>query len=166
MKIVVSDTGPLISLGIVGKLDIIERVFGEFYIAGAVWEELKKYENKDFDKQYLKVLESHVKKINTKNYLSIIMDYGESESVILYEELNADYLLVDDNKARAIAESLNVNCIGSIGLLIKAKQNNILSSLRPVFIKWLENERYFSLKLLNSILIDTGEEPIKMNQKR
>jgi predicted nucleic acid-binding protein len=28
--------------------------------------------------------------------------------VILYEELGADYLLIDDNKARIFAESLNV----------------------------------------------------------
>jgi hypothetical protein len=46
------------------------------------------------------------------------MDYGESESVILYQELNANYLLIDDQKARLMAESLGVNCIGSVGLLI------------------------------------------------
>ena len=89
------------------------------------------------------------------------MDYGESESVILYEELNADYLLIDDNKARIIAESFDVNCIGSIGLLIKAKQKGLVNELRSIFEKWLENERYFSKKMLNKILIQTGEEPMK-----
>lgn len=41
----------------------------------------------------------------------MVMDYGESESILLYEELKADYLLIDDNKARMLAESLNINCI-------------------------------------------------------
>jgi hypothetical protein len=63
------------------------------------------------------------------------MDYGESESVILYEELNADYLLIDDNKARIIAESFDVKCIGSIGLLVIAKQKGLINGLRQIFEK-------------------------------
>ena len=30
------------------------------------------------------------------NELSFLMDYGESESVILYKEMDADFLLIDD----------------------------------------------------------------------
>ena len=89
------------------------------------------------------------------------MDYGESESVILYEKLGADFLLIDDNKARIFAESLNVNCIGSVGLLFKAKKMGLIRELKPIFLKLLEYERYFSKKLLNLILIQAGEEPWK-----
>ena len=60
------------------------------------------------------------------------MDYGESESVILYGELNADFLLIDDQKAREIAESLELNCIGTVGLLIKAKRLGMLPELKPI----------------------------------
>ncbi|MDP2890213.1 MAG: DUF3368 domain-containing protein [Bacteroidota bacterium] len=161
MKIVIADTGALISLGIVGHIDLIEKVFGDFYIANAVWEELQVYENPEFEKNFLFYLEKRVVKIKSRNHLSVIMDYGESESVILYEELNADYLIIDDNKARMIAESLDVNCIGSIGLLIKAKQKGLVNDLKSIFEKWLENERYFSKRLLNKVLLQTGEEPIK-----
>jgi hypothetical protein len=41
------------------------------------------------------------------------MDYGESEAITLYKELNANFLLIDDRKARLIAESMKVNCIGT-----------------------------------------------------
>jgi predicted nucleic acid-binding protein len=34
------------------------------------------------------------------------MDYGESEAVILYEEMSGNFLLIDDKKARKIAENL------------------------------------------------------------
>lgn len=88
------------------------------------------------------------------------MDYGESESVILYEELNADYLLIDDNKARLVAESLNVNCIGTLGLLLKARQNGLIKELRPLFEKMLMAGRYFSVKLLNDILNKFGESEL------
>ena len=160
MKVVVADTGALISLGHVRQLTLIEKVFGEFYISGAVWEELQAYEHPTFEKSMFKGLKIHVINIKSKNHLSVIMDYGESESIILYDELEADYLLIDDNKARTIAESLGVNCIGSIGLLIKAKQKGLLKELKPIFENWLENRRYFSKRLLNKILNEQGEHPL------
>src|SRR5690606_17441405 len=132
MKIVIADTGALISLHHVGQVGLIEKVFGEFYIAEAVWKELQIYEHPEFDKKTLHHLSNRVVKIKSRNHLSMIMDYGESESVILYEELKADFLLIDDNKARIVAESLNINCIGSIGLLIKAKQKGLLSAIKPI----------------------------------
>ncbi len=161
MKIVIADTSALISLALVRQIDLIEKIFGDFYIANAVWEELLKYEDLSIDSELIARFEKHVVKIKSSNYLSVIMDYGESESVILYKELNADFFLVDDNKARIIAESLNVNCIGSIGLLIKAKEKNIITRLRPNFAKWITEERYFSVKLLNKILEKYGEQPLK-----
>ena len=161
MKLIIADTGALISLGLVEHIDLIEKVFGDFCIAHAVWEELQGYKNPEFDRKLLSQFENRVVKIKSRNHLSAIMDYGESESIILYEELGADYLLIDDSKARIIAESLEVNCIGSIGLLIRAKQKGLVNDLKSIFEKWIENERYFSKKLLNKILIETGEEPIK-----
>lgn len=58
MKIVIADTGALISLGIVGHIDLIEKVFDDFYIANAVWEELQVYENPEFEKNFLFDLEN------------------------------------------------------------------------------------------------------------
>lgn len=161
MKIVIADTGALISLGHIERIELIEEIFGDFYIAQAVWEELQAYENPKFNTQILDSLRKRVVAIKSKNHLSIVMDYGESESVILYEELQADFLLIDDNKARIIAESLDVNCIGSIGLLIKAKQKGLITELKPIFENWLSVGRYFSKKLLNKILADLKESPIK-----
>ena len=157
MKIVIADTGALLSLGHVGYIDLVEKVFGDFYIAWAVWKELNDYDHPEFDKSILEGLETKVVKIKSKNYLSMVMDYGESESVILYEEMEADYLLIDDNKARAVAESLNINCIGSIGLLLKAKQKGLITELKPIFKQWISTGRYFSKSLLNKILLELGE---------
>ena len=92
MKVVIADTGVLMSLGLIGKIELIENIFGELYIAEAVWNELCSYDNPDFSFAQFEKLKSKVIPIHTKNYLSVIMDYGESESVILYEELQADFL--------------------------------------------------------------------------
>lgn len=160
MKTVIADTGVLISLALVRRLDLIKKVFGEFFIADAVWKELKNYENPEIDKAVFNSLEEKVLTIKSSNYLSMIMDYGESESVILYKELNADYLLIDDQRARIIAESLDINCIGSIGLLLKAKQKGLIVNLKDIFEQWMKSQRYFSKKLLNEVLVFSGETPI------
>ncbi len=161
MKIVIADTGALISLGLVDSINLIEKVFGDFFITEAVWNELNTYKNPKFTKENYKRLETKVVKIQSSNRLAMIMDYGESESVILYEELNADFLLIDDNKARFIAESMGVNCIGSLGLLIEAKSKGLISHLKPIFEVWLNNERHFSIKLLNTVLSKVGESLIE-----
>jgi uncharacterized protein len=94
------------------------------------------------------------------NELTFVMDYGESESIILYKELNADFLLIDDKKARKIAESLDVNCIGLIGILSIAKDKGHIGMLKPIFQTFLRNKRFYSIELLNAILIAKGEEII------
>ncbi len=160
MKIVIADTGALISLIHLDRVDLIEKIFGDFFIAKAVWEELNNYDNPYFDRTVLLELESRIKQINSKNHLLMVMDYGESESVILYEELHADYLLIDDYKARFVAESLNVNCIGTLGMLIKAKQKELIKELKPLFEKLIETGRYFSKSLLNDLLNKVDETEI------
>lgn len=91
------------------------------------------------------------------------MDYGESESVILYKKLNANFLLIDDKKARHIAENFDIKCIGTLGILAKAKEKGFIKELRPIFISFLENDRYYSIKLLNNLL-EKYNEP-KINTK-
>ncbi len=88
------------------------------------------------------------------------MDYGESEAVFLYPELGADYLVIDDKKARDIAESLGISCIGTIGLLAVSKERRLIGELRPLFVSLLDHRRYFSVSLLNTILAKYEEAPL------
>lgn len=96
--------------------------------------------------------------ITWSNELEFIIDYGESEAITLYKEIQANFLLIDDRKARAITENLNVNCIGTLGLLISAKQKHLISELKPSFVKLLQNQRHYSLSLLNELLVENNEQ--------
>jgi len=69
MKIVVADTGAIISLVHVGQIDLIEKVFGDFYLAKAVWTELNNYDNPDFDHLVLGDLEKRVREISPNLYV-------------------------------------------------------------------------------------------------
>ncbi len=56
------------------------------------------------------------------------IDRGESEAILLHKELKADYLLIDDKKARQKAESLGINCIGTLGVLYLAHKKNLIKT--------------------------------------
>jgi predicted nucleic acid-binding protein len=119
--------------------------------------EFKPFHNKIYSYFNNKVV--HIKGFNE---LTFIMDYGESESIILHKELQANFLLIDDKKARTIAENFGLNCIGTLGLLLSAKDKYFIESLKPLFEVFLQNQRYYSIDLLNAILIQKGETIINI----
>jgi len=159
--LVISDTGPIFSLAIIDKLNILENLFDNVFIPTAVWEELTKNQSPEYYAKIVLFFQNRIKEIKGFNELTFVMDYGESEAIVLYKDLYADYLLIDDKKARNIAENLGIQCIGTIGLLSNAREKGIISELRPLFEAFLKNKRYYSLDLLNSILRVHQEDEIK-----
>ncbi|MCR9099167.1 MAG: DUF3368 domain-containing protein [bacterium] len=158
--LVISDSGPIFSLAVIDKLSILEVVFDEIAIPKAVWEEITKDKETEYYDRIAGFFKDRVRIISGFNELTFVMDYGESESVVLYREINANYLLIDDKKARRIAENLGINCIGTIGVLSVAKDKGLVEELRPLFERFLNHNRYYGLNLLNSILTKHGEEVI------
>lgn len=158
--IVISDAGPIFSLAVLQNLNLLNRFFDEIHIPTAVWEEISLDQSTIHFKQISDFFKDKVVKIEGKNHLTFVMDYGESEAIILYQELEADFLLIDDKKARTYAENLGINCIGTLGILIKAKDKGFVENLRPLFQNLLNNKRYYSVKLLNSLLLKFGEKEI------
>jgi len=156
---IVIDTSPVISLIVIKKVDLLPKIFSEVIIANAVWNELLKYRQLllNHDKVAFKKLADFKVKSTNENYLRAFMDYGEAESVASFKEQNARYLIIDDKKARKIAESINVDCVGTLGVLLMAKEKGLVYQLRPLFKQFLEADRYFSNELLNALLLEAGE---------
>jgi predicted nucleic acid-binding protein len=156
-KTVILDTGPVISLSVIDQLDLLTHLFDKIFIANAVWEELNRSE---FFQAFPKIktfFENRVKRINRFNELILITDYGESESMLLYKELIADFLVIDDKKARSFAEELEINCIGTLAVLIKAKEKGLIADLKPIFKNLIQNKRFYSKSVLNEILSRQNE---------
>ena len=159
--LVISDAGPIFSLASINRLNLLNEIFEEVFIPEAVWIELTRDQESSYYEQIINYFEGKVKEIQGHNDLSLIMDYGESESVVLFREMNADYLLIDDRKARKIAENLGVNCIGTLGILIKSKEKGFVKELKPLFEELLKNKRYYSVKILNEILRIQNEDGLE-----
>lgn len=71
MMIIVSYSSPLISLAILNKLDILERIFDEIYIPNAVYEEIAQ-QNKPHSKELKNFATNRVKQIQNQLAVQIL----------------------------------------------------------------------------------------------
>jgi predicted nucleic acid-binding protein len=155
--IVIADSGPVISLSILDLLDLLEMLYGQVYIPEEVWREVSRHAEELNILPQIADFTSHVKPLKGANRFKEIMDIGEAEASTLYQELDADLLVVDDKGARRIAEANNIECIGTLAVLTDAKDKGLIISLKPLFQKLLLSNRYFKKELLNRILADYSE---------
>lgn len=131
--IVVSDTTPLISLLKIDRIDLLEKLFGQVLIPQAVFDELTTDNRFKFEADQIKRGQFiKVKAVRNPEAVSILkratgLDKGESEAIILTDEQNADVLLMDEAKGRAVAFQMDINIMGTIGILMAAYEENELT---------------------------------------
>jgi predicted nucleic acid-binding protein len=159
VKLLVADTSPLISLIILNKLELLFTICADVVIPDSVWAEMIQHPGINKYPDELSRLKLCI--IPVKNRLLFPeVDQGEADAISLYIELKADVLLIDDKKGRQIAEQNQVNCVGTLGLLIAAKEKGLVSSLRPIFAELITNNRYYQKELLNKILLERNEQSL------
>jgi len=132
--ILIADSSALIALAVVDKLDILEALFGEVYVPRAVYDEVSQQSKGESEKLAL-YCKDKVLDITSEVNLNISLGIGESEAIILYKEKSADFLLCDDKKAKKFAQTFGVNVIGSLGILLKAKENKLILEISPLIEK-------------------------------
>ena len=106
--IVISDTTPIISLIKTRQLELLKNMFNEVIIPKAVFTEL--VSNNVFADEAETVRNCpyiRVKDVTERKSVDILqkvtgLDAGESEAIVMAEELGADLLLVDERKGRLV----------------------------------------------------------------
>jgi len=155
--VIVSNASPLIVLLKTNKLSILKKLFKKIVIPDTVYKEItaKEHDKLVFDK--LKWIETRrVKKTEMINLLEKLINKGEAEAIVLAKELNAT-LLIDDAKARKYAKLLNIEVIGTLGLLKMAKKRGLVQSVRKVIDDMLNEGYYIENRLVRKILKDVDE---------
>jgi len=155
--VIVSNASPLIVLLKINKLSILKELFEKIVISEAVYKEItaKEHDKLIFDK--LEWIETRsIRNIEMTTFLEKLIDRGEAEAIVLARELNAT-LLIDDAKARKYAKLLNIEVIGTLGLLKIAKRRGLIRSVRKVINSMLTEGYYIEDKLIRKILKDIGE---------
>jgi predicted nucleic acid-binding protein len=159
--VAILDSGPIFSLAAIKKLELPGKLFDEIRIPKAVWHEVTLNKSTpyypDIYHFFKKLVVENKNQISKLNYL----DKGEIEAIVLYQEMKADYLVIEDRKARNYAESKGINCIGTLGILNRAKEKGLIDQIRPYFVDLILNKRYYSVDLLNQLLRHLGENEIK-----
>jgi len=127
-KTIISDTSCLIILTNIGELELLNKVYGQIIttpdIAGEYGEALPEWV------EIIAVTDKYRQQI-----LEMQIDKGESSAIALALEIPNSAIILDDYKARKIAEQLGISFTGTIGVIIKAKLSGIIPSIQPLLQK-------------------------------
>lgn len=124
----VLNAGPIISLSKISQFMVLKKVFDEILVPEAVsYEILSKGKGKIGSKELTQALQAGwIKVRKAKDQLAVkalqkVLGRGESEAIILALEEKADFVVIDETKARREAIRMGVDVIGVLGILKRAK---------------------------------------------
>jgi predicted nucleic acid-binding protein len=127
-KIIISDTSCFIILTNIGELELLHQVYGQIIttieIAIEYGEALPEWV------EIISVVDK-----SKQQLLELQIDKGESSAIALALETPNSTVILDDYKARKIAQRLGINFTGTIGVIIKAKLIGIIPSIKPIIEK-------------------------------
>ena len=129
----ICNTGPLIALSMIDRIDILRHLFKLIAVPEAVHKE---------------ILEGGITNAGLANYrkikwikvitlsspadplLETSLDSGEAAVIELARELNANFVLIDERKARKIARTVyGLHVIASARVLVEAKRRGLLRNV-------------------------------------
>jgi predicted nucleic acid-binding protein len=162
--VVVSNSGPLISLSSVSRLDLLRQLFGKICIPEAVYREVVILGgNRPGQEEVRNAKWITVQKISDDAVFKIMLeklDPGESESIALANEIKADYIILDERLARRKAKRLDLCVVGTLGILLMAKKSGYLENI-SMLLNELEKASFrISGKVKSKILEKAGESLI------
>jgi len=159
--IIVSDTTPLSELAKVGQLNLLRDIFGKVIIPIEVYNEVTTGTHPAVNlvksANWIEIIA-----INNVEQLSNLkkatnLGAGECAAMILAEELSSDQLLMDDLDARRVALSRNLKIIGTIGILLVAKQQGLIPTIKDVLDGLITQGKHINSRLYEEALLAAQE---------
>lgn len=109
-------------------------MFGEVFIPQAVFNELTADERFQLEAEQIRQRDFiFIKPVNVPESVNILkratgLDLGESEAIVLTDELKADILLMDEAKGRSVSSQMGIRIMETIGILMAAYEEKTLTS--------------------------------------
>lgn len=158
---VVSNASPLISLSAVSQLELLRALFGEIAIPQAIYDEVVVHGEGEPGSR--EVGEADWIKIHrVKDHLAVellreTLDAGESEAIVLAQELDAGYVLLDDALARRKARLIKLRLVGTLGVILMAKDVGLIPAAKPILDGLSDTDFRVSDSVVRSVLVKAGE---------
>ena len=157
----VCNTGPLVALSIINRIDILRDLFEVVAVPEAVHREILVGGSESAGlAEYKKV--QWIKVFSLSNQIDPLLvtslDEGEASVIALSRELKADFTLIDERKARKIARSVyGLKVIGSAGILVEAKHKGLIENVGLAIKNMRDNGYWIGDSIIEAALKKAGE---------
>lgn len=160
-EIVVCNAGPLITLTKIGRLHLLRDLFGQIRIPQAVYEEVVLRGTGRVGAPETREA-NWIATQSAGDRLSVALlredlGMGESEAIVLAQEVKATWLLLDDALARRKAKRIDIPVVGTLGVLLMAKSAGLIDTVKPALDDLRKTDFRASQRVLNDVLIKAGE---------
>jgi len=134
----VINTGPLVALALLDKLDLLPAMFAECWVPQAVFNEVAVA---GIGKPGAKSLQSADWRARVRvspipdPLLVMELDAGEAEVISLALQLSPCVAIIDERRGRRIAQHIyGLSVKGTAGILVNAQRAGLISSVRPLLL--------------------------------
>ena len=127
----VADATPLIALALLGRLDLLRQIFDEVIVPSAVYDEVtsRGLERPGAEEltqaDWIRVRSARAAPSIEPMLLGL--DAGEIEVLQLAQEIQPDWVLIDERQARRVARAMGLPIKGTLGILLTAVLAELLS---------------------------------------
>jgi uncharacterized protein len=134
-RLVVVNTTPIIALSLIGRLDLLHKLYDHVFLPAAVQDEVFAGGAASIGSRELREADwLEVVPLQDPGRADLIADLerGEAEVLALAQERNADLVIIDERLARRHANRLGMRLTGTLGMLLKAKQLGMIEAVAPM----------------------------------
>ncbi len=160
-RIIVADTGPLIALARLNRLDLLAALFSKIHIPQIVLSEASvntEYAEAEpilsFAMQHASVEQTIDNDLNRR--LLAALDAGEAQAIVLARKLHCG-VLMDEKRGRQVALKRGIAVVGVLGVLLQAKREGYLGELKSILLQLQHSDYRLSEELLERVLELAGE---------
>lgn len=161
---VVCNTSPISNLAAIGQLALLQQVYGSIVVPLAVVDEIAKVaaiytQAALVPSQPWILIQSVTDRTLVQRLQGKKLDLGESEAIAIALELDAELLIIDEQLGRRIAVSEGLNITGLIGVLLEAKNRELIAKVKPLVDDLIVQARFrISTQLYTDILLLADEQ--------
>ncbi|WP_295651862.1 DUF3368 domain-containing protein [uncultured Mucilaginibacter sp.] len=149
-NIIISDASCLIALDRIHRLDILHKTFSTIFTTSKVQEEFGR-----LLPEWIVI--KAVSNQEQLQQLEQLLDPGEASAITLALETYDPILIIDEKKGRKIAVGLNLNIIGTLKVLLMAKQAGVIPLVKPL-IELLDKRSFRFSKVVTDEILELANE--------